>query len=173
MTDIPLVPVAKDKMKNPSDSKNYRPVALASDASKIFEKLILARLSAHLYTSDHQFGVKNVHSTEMCVHALKEVIDYYQQLNTPVSVCFLDLKCAFDRVSYNELFCKLLERNVPLYLVKLLQMWYTLQNLFVGWGKFSSKGFKMTNGMRQGYLISPYLFNVYMDELNRSWASNK
>ena len=109
----------------------------------------------------------------MCVYALKEIIDYYQQLNTPVFVCFLDLKSAFDRVSYNELFCKLLERNVPLYLVKLLNMWYTSQNLFVGWGKCCSRGFKMTNGIRQGSLISPYLFNVYMDELNRRLCGMK
>ena len=102
----------------------------------------------------------------MCVYALKEVINYYRKLSSPVFVCFLDLKSAFDRVSYSRLFRKLLYRRVPLYLVRILRNWYESQILYVAWGSSRSSPFTMGNGIRQGSLISPYLFNVYVDELN-------
>ena len=102
----------------------------------------------------------------MCVYALKEVINYYRKLNSPVFVCFLDLKSAFDRVSYKRRFTKLLDRRAPRYLVRLLNFWYETQILYVGWGSCRSSPFGMGNGIRQGSLISPYLFNVYVDDLN-------
>ena len=166
ISNVLLVPIIKDRLKNPSDSSNYRPIAIATASSKILEKIILSRLGEFLETSDSQWGFKKEHSTEMCVYALKEVINYYRKLSSPVFVCFLDLKSAFDRVSYRRLFRKLLYRRVPLYLVRILRNWYESQILYVAWGSSRSSPFTMGNGIRQGSLISPYLFNVYVDELN-------
>ena len=36
----------------------------------------------------------------------------------------------------------------------------------VKWGTTSSQGFTVSNGVRQGSILSPFLFNVYMDELS-------
>ena len=124
------------------------------------------RLEAYLYSSDNQFGFKSKHSTELCIYALKETIQYYKHLNTPVFVCFIDIKSAFDRVSFWKLFSKLLDRGTPLYLIELLIYWYTTQQLFIRWGTAESQPFSMTNGIRQGSILSPYLFNIYVDDLN-------
>ena len=48
----------------------------------------------------------------------------------------------------------------------LLRFWCSHQKLTVEWGAASSDMFIMSNGIRQGSLISPYLFNVSVDELN-------
>ena len=91
--------------------------------------MIPDRTSNFLHTEDNQFGFKPKHSTELCIFAIKEVIQYYNQLNTPVFVCFIDIKSAFDRISYWKLFSKLLNRGVPLYLVEFLEYWYSEQLL--------------------------------------------
>ena len=48
----------------------------------------------------------------------------------------------------------------------ILLFWYTSQKLFVRWGSSISDNFGMSNGIRQGSCLSPYLFNIYVDELN-------
>ena len=44
--------------------------------------------------------------------------------------------------------------------------WYASQTMYVRWSGILSHGFHVTNGVRQGGILSPYLFNVYMDDLS-------
>ena len=104
---------------------------------------------------------------------MKETINYYKSLESNVFTCFIDIKGAFDRVNYMKLFNKLLKRGVPKYIVNFLRYWYTDQTLFIKWGNSISSGFKMKNGIRQGSKLSPFLFNVYIDELNYEICSSK
>ena len=172
MSNVQIVPIVKNNKKDPCNGDNYRPIAIASACSKMLEKILLLRLSDFIYSSDHQFGFKAKHGTDTCIFALKEVINYYLALNSPVFICFLDIKSAFDRISYSKLFSKLVSRGVPKYLICLLKNWYQNQSLFIRWGNIISEGFGMTNGIRQGSKLSPHLFNVYLDELNEGLVNS-
>ena len=55
---------------------------------------------------------------------------------------------------------KLLNRGVPIYLVKVLCYWYQHQSMYVKWGSTLFSKFQVTNGVRQGGVFSPLLFNV-------------
>ena len=166
ITEVVLTPILKSSLKDPCCSANYRPIAIATSISKIIENVILNRLNKYLFSSDHQFGFKENHGTDMCIFALKEVINYYKKLNTPIFLCFIDIKSAFDRISYNKLFCLLCDRGAPKYLIKLLLSWYSCQKLCIRWAGIYSEQFGMLNGIRQGSCVSPKMFNVYVDKLN-------
>ena len=56
----------------------------------------------------------------MTIFPLKQTVDFYHNQDTPVYMCFLDAKMAFDRVNHWTLAKKLLDRKVPLHIVKLL-----------------------------------------------------
>ncbi len=56
-----LVPVVKDKTGKMSSIDNYRPIALASVLSKVFERILLDRLHEYIVTTDNQFGFKSKH----------------------------------------------------------------------------------------------------------------
>ena len=80
--------------------------------------------------------------------------------------CFLDASKAFDKINHWVLFKKLLYRGVPIYLVKVLCYWYQHQSMYVKWGSTLSSKFQVTNCVRQGGVLSPLLFNVYVNELS-------
>ena len=82
-------------------------------------------------------------------------------------MCFLDASKAFDRINHGKLFIKLQERGVPSYLIRILYYWYSHQTMQVRWGKTISTLLPVTNGVRQGGILSPILFNLYMDGLSR------
>ena len=79
-----MVPIIKNKTGDTSDKNNYRPIALVTAASKLFEICILEILETYLLTHDYQFGFKAKHSTDMCIFTVKTLIKYYTDQNTPV-----------------------------------------------------------------------------------------
>ena len=166
MLSVVLVPIIKDKNGKINAKDNYRPIALASIMSKVVELLLLDRLSDALTTNCNQFGFKPKLGTDMCIYSLKEIVDCYRKLNGTIFMCFLDASKAFDRVNHSILFKKLMDRGAPIYVIRILMFWYAHQTMFVKWAGVMSKPFEVTNGVRQGGILSPYLFNIYMDGLS-------
>ena len=78
---------------------------------------------------------------------------------------FLDASKAFDRVNYVKLFNLLLERNMCPTVARFLAYMYTKQSCRINWGSFISDEFQISNGVKQGGILSPLLFNVYIDVL--------
>lgn len=160
-----LVPLVKDKSGLLDDTSNYRAIALSTTISKVLELILLERLEPYLYTSDAQFGFKSGHSTTEATYVLKETVNYYTKLGSPVYACFLDATKAFDRVCHSKLFKILSERGVPSAYIKLLLSWYRNQKMGIKWSNCVSDSFSVENGVRQGGNLSPLLFNVYIDDL--------
>uniref|UniRef100_A0A8C6PLS6 Reverse transcriptase domain-containing protein n=1 Tax=Nothobranchius furzeri TaxID=105023 RepID=A0A8C6PLS6_NOTFU len=173
MLSVLLVPIVKEKTGKISCIDNYRPIAMASVLSKVFEHILLERLQNFITTTENQFGFKGKLSTDLCIYALKETVSKYMRQNTSVFMCFLDASKAFDRVNHQKLFIKLQNRGVPSYLVRILHFWYSHQLIQVKWGTEVSEPFSVSNGVRQGGILSPVLFNLYLDELSVTLNDSK
>ena len=94
---IAIVPIIKNKTGDSGDKSNYRPIALVTACSKIFEICLLEMLEKYLQTHDHQFGFKKQHSTDMCIFTVKSVVKYYTKQKSSVCTYFLDAAKTFDR----------------------------------------------------------------------------
>jgi hypothetical protein len=79
----------------------------------------------------------------------------------------LDASKAFDRVNHWTLYSKLLDRGVPTYIVRILKTWYASQLLCVRWGTATSTLFNVSNGVRQGSVMSPRT-KMYLKLLSES-----
>ena len=77
----------------------------------------------------------------------------------------LDASKAFDRVRYCKLFNELLERNISPVVLRILIYMYMNQTLRVQWCQTLTSSFKVCNGVKQGGVLSPILFAVYVDSL--------
>ena len=80
-------------------------------------------------------------------------------------VGLLDCSKAFDMCSFEIIFKKLIQRNLPAIIVRCLAFIYQQQASWVKWGEANSSPFGILNGTRQGSVLSPCIFSIYMDEL--------
>ena len=132
---------------------------------KVLDPVIHAKNSNALRTSNLQFGYKTRHSTVSCSFVLQEVIHHYVSRGTPVLCISLDASKAFDRVEFSSLFDALIRRDFCATALRFLYRMYTQQEIMVRWQETLSERHGISNGVKQGGVLSPWLFTVYMDEL--------
>jgi len=160
-----LVPIPENKRKSQNDSNNYRAIALSSVLGKLLDRILLTKYHDELITSDYQFGFKKQHSTVGCTFVVNEIIQYYLNNNTNVYSVLLDASQAFDRVNYVKLFNLLINRKMCPIIIRFLVNLYTSQIFRTKWGNVMSEIISVSNGVKQGGVMSPILFTIYMDEL--------
>jgi hypothetical protein len=164
--------IPKDCKGNIRSSNNYRGITLCNSIQKLLDIVIMQRCHSSLLTSDMQYAFKLNHSTVMCTLVLKEVVRHYANHNTDVYSCYVDASKAFDRVRFDKLFTLLIARGIPPIIFRSLLNLYTKQIIRTRWKGHMSDVFGTINGIRQGGVISPVMFCVYIDELLLRLAEN-
>ena len=147
-------------------SDKYRSIAISSVIGKILDHVIIDKQPEYLKTCDFQFGFKLKASTVLCSTMVNQTIQYYTENGgSPVYLLLLDATKAFDKVSYKVLFVVLLDKKVCPRIVNLLDYMYSNQQCHVKWGNAASDRFGISNGVKQGGVISLLLFSLLIDEL--------
>lgn len=160
-----ITSIPKDVRGNLNSSDNYRGIALCCSLCKVIDYIILNRYSSYLSSSNLQFAFKEEHDTTMCTAMLKETISYFLNNKSNVYVCLLDASKAFDKVHYGKLFRLLIDRKLPAIVIRFLLDNYTRQSIYAAWNGVKSDCFSAKNGVKQGGVLSPILFNIYYDEM--------
>ena len=160
-----IIPIPKNKRKSLNDSNNYRTIALGSIVGKLFDMVLLDSNSTVFRCSDYQYGFKKAHSTVQCTFVVQEILQYYVSRGSTVHVMLLDASKAFDRVQYNRLFATLVSKGICSLVARVLASMYLSQDIRVRWNSFTSHACAVSNGVKQGGVVSPILFINYVDEL--------
>jgi hypothetical protein len=93
------------------------------------------------------------------------VVNYYLKRKSDVYVVTLDASSAFDRVNVFGLLTKLIDRNVPFYVIRVLLSWFVKTNACVRLNGVCTDFMDVNSGVKQGGIMSPILYNVYVDDL--------
>ena len=162
-----LVPIIKDKLGSINNSKNYRSIAISSLILKLIDWIILILFGDTLALDDLQFAYHPGCSTTMCTWAVVETISYFMRNGSEVYTCIMDMTKAFDLVKHSLLFRKLMKAGLSLIFVRMLLFIYIMQPANVKWNGEISSIFSLSNGVRQGGVISAILYCFYMNDLFR------
>ena len=160
-----IIPIVKDRHGNHGDVNNYRGITISPIASKIFEHALKIVYGHFFSSSPWQFGFKSRSSTLHALYCLKESVNYYVNHGSRVFCAFLDASKAFDRLIHSGLFLKLIERGIPKIFLDLMIYWYSDLWCRVRWGECYSQWFPVLAGVRQGGILSPDFYCLYVDDL--------
>ncbi len=162
-----IIPLLKPG-KSIDEGKSYRPISLLSPAAKILEKLILPEVSAAVDLQDHQHGFRKHRST---VSALQEVNHHIASNLNRKKPCHrtilvaIDLSKAFDTVDHELLLKDILHLELSDTLIKFLCSYLRGRQQYTVFRNCKSKYRVVRQGVPQGGVLSPLLFNLYMRSL--------
>jgi hypothetical protein len=163
---IVAIPKSTPVSQNPS---HFRPISLLPTIGKVFERLILTRLTSFEEDNNiiikQQFGFKSSHSTSQQVLRITEKAALGFNRNKSLGLVLLDLRKAYDAVWHDGLLHKLIKFNYPRYLIKLISSFLSDRTAFVSLNKSNSFIFKILAGVPQGSVIAPHLFNVFINDI--------
>lgn len=166
-----IVPLHKRGDVN--DIGNYRGISLLCSAYKIFAEILKRRLEHVMEKKkilpESQAGFRKGRSTMDNIYILNHITQRKRNVsgNRKVYGLFIDLKVAFDRVNRKKLWKILEEKEVNKGIIwRLRKIYEDTEALIKARNGELSHSFKLENSVRQGCVLSPLLFNVYMADMD-------
>jgi len=182
-TDNISTPIWKEpkpgQVADASNPEAYRFITVGSILYKIFELVLLARLShwaikANIIGSENeQVGFMPDLSAELHVFTLIESVKYEWRHNRSVYALFIDLKKAFDTVNHEALSAVLAHMGIPPKLVALLSNAASRRVTRIAVNGKLSDPIHMSSGVGQGSVLSPLLFILFIESLNRTFRADE
>ena len=93
------------------ECKNYRVIKLLTHTFKIWEKVFDKRLRECTEMHESQFGLMPGRSTTDAIFILKQTIEKHREYQKDLSVTFIDIEKAYDRVPREEIWRCMGERT--------------------------------------------------------------
>ena len=173
LSETIILPFVKSYRKSLKDPGNYRGISIIPIFTKLLEYIILIKCPNIAESHPLQYGFKENSSTLHAEFLVSETIRYYNRNNSPIYVCSLDAEKAFDSCNWDILFEKLhYEKALPLPVTKVIKALYENSKAKVIYNGCHSEYFNISQGVRQGSVLSPHLYNIYTENLLKEIHQN-
>ena len=130
-------------------------------------KILLNRLTLQAETiiAEEQAGFRPGRSTTEQIFSLRILCERYLQHQQDLFHVFVDFKKAFDRVWHAALWSTMKLYNINANLIKVIESLYSKATSAVYYNGSVGEWFRTTVGVRQGCLLSPSLFNIFLERI--------
>jgi exonuclease III len=148
---------------------NYRGISLNNVVGKVFGRVLANRIAKHMegngLFSESQFGFREHRSTTDAL-AIVHILSHEKAKSKNLYMFFMDIVKAYDRVWQNGLWWKLIQVGIDGKIRKVLQNLYSKVSYKVLTRQGKSEAFDVSLGLKQGCVLSPILFNIFINDLS-------
>ena len=169
-----IIPIFKKGDKN--DVTNYRGITLLSTLGKLFTRILNNKLNNwaeeyYVYV-EAQAGFRKNMGTVDNIFILSGLITHILNNNDSLFCAFIDFTKAFDFVVRDILWYKLLKIGVRGKMIDIIKSMYNIVKSQVKIENTLSEAFTCNIGVRQGECLSPFLFSMYLNDLEEELITN-
>ncbi len=152
-----------------SSLNSYRPISTTPCLARLFERLMLHRLSIFLKINNitivNQSSFRRNRQTKDNLLYLIQNAQEAFNCEEKAFTIFFDVAAALDKVWHNGLLYKLFELKVPLYLILIIKSFLEGRTFTVKIDGKESGTFIILCGVPQGGVFSPTLFSIYINNI--------
>ena len=155
------------KKGDPTECGNYRTILLISQANKILLKIIQKWLQQCINRElpEIQASFRRECGTRNIIADVRWILAESREYQKDVYLCFIDYAKAFDCVDHNKPWITLRRMGIPEHLIVLIRNLYIDKEAVVQREQGDTEWFKVRKGVCQGFIFSPYLFNLYAEQI--------
>ena len=158
------------------DPNNYRAITVTDVLSKLLAILMNDRLEKWSTKNNiirkEQIGFEKKSRPSDHLFVFKTLIDSYNNEGKKLYACFVDFQKAFDSVWRVGLFYKLIKYGMDLGFIKLIKNMYDKTSQTLKINNEVTRTFRTYKGVKQGCILSPRLFNIFLNDLPEVFDSN-
>ena len=154
------------KKGDKTECGNYRGISLVSHAGKVILKVVARILSAYCEAKgllpDGQCGFRPDRSTTNMMFVVRRLQEVGRKAGVSLRMCFIDLQKAYDTVGRTLLWQVLTRIGVPPQMIAVIRQFHDGMKACVRPDDgVCSAWFEVEQGLRQGCVLSPLLFNIF------------
>ena len=168
-----IIPLHKKGSINNVD--NYRGITLLSTLGKLFTRILnnwlICWAEDYSVYIEAQVGFRESMSTTDHIFSLHGIITHYLNNNKRLFCAFIDFSKAFDYIVRDNLWFKLIKLGIRGKILNIIMSMYENVKSRVKFNNAKGEKFVRYTGVRQGECLSPFLFSMFVNDLEQEMIS--
>ena len=164
-----IKPIPKSSKNDPKLPLSYRGISLLSCIYKLYSSILNSRLVDHLertgFLVDEQNGFRKGRACIDHIYVVSTITRTRIKQNKSTFACFIDFTKAFDWINRDFLQYRLLKSGVNGKFYNAIKSLYQAPSACVQLNEYRTGWFSQQFGVKQGDILSPTLFAIYVNDL--------
>lgn len=163
--NVRVSPIFKSGSK--TKIEDYRPIAILSNFSKVFESILTEHISWNVRKniSPNQYGFISKRSTTCNLFNITQYLSHNLDNMYQTDVIYTDMTKAFDRIHHGTLIKKLCEFNINNNIINVIESYLFNRSQVVEYKGITSFSYSAKTGIPQGSNLGPLLFSLFVNDI--------